>query len=81
MKIHEDIVFDKSGEIIGYVNTGDFNNRLREFENQCKGGEVDMIATHVLTLMIRGIFIKIQFPYAQFPTKGMLVSIFSGNTT
>lgn len=76
MKIHEDVVFDKSGEIIGYVNTGDFNNKLREFELCCKGEKTDEIATHVLTLMIRGIFIKMQFPYAQFPTAGVLVILF-----
>lgn len=70
MKIHEDIVFEKSGEIVGYVNTGDFNNKLRDFELRCKSEETDLIATHMLTLMIRGIFIKMQFPYAQFPTKG-----------
>ena len=68
MKIHEDIVFDKSGEVIGYVDTGDFNNKLRQFENRCK---TDVIATHMLTLMIRGIFFKLQFPYAQFPTEGI----------
>lgn len=72
MKIHEDLVFDTSGEIIGYVNTGDFNNKLRGFEHRCKGIETDELATHMLTLMIRGIFIKLQFPYAQFPTKGIL---------
>lgn len=75
MKIHEDIVFDKSGEIIGYVNTGDFNNKLREFEQQCKGEKTDKIATHMLTLMIRGIFFKMQFPYVQFPTKGLFIVV------
>lgn len=48
-----------------------FNNKLRDFEQHCKGKKTDEIATHMLMLMIRGIFIKMQFPHAQFPTRGM----------
>lgn len=70
MKIHEDLVFDGSGKVIGFVDTGDFNNRIRLLEQRCKGSEHDEIATHMLTLMIRGIFIRLNFPYAQFPTSG-----------
>ena len=71
MKIHEDLVFDKSsGEIVGFVDAGDFNNKMRLLEEQCNGNDHDVIATHMLTLMIRGIFIKLNFPYAQFPTSG-----------
>ena len=71
MKIHEDLVFDRSGEVIGYTDTGDINNKLRSLEHRCKGVEQDEIATHMLTLMVTGMFIKLQFPYAQFPTTGV----------
>ena len=37
MKIHQDLVFDKSGEIIGFVDTGDVNNKIRSLENFCNG--------------------------------------------
>ena len=28
------------------------------------------LATHMLTLMVRGIFINLEYPYASFPTTG-----------
>lgn len=71
MKVHEDLVFDRSGRIIGFVDTGDVNNKLRSLEQSCKGVEQDEIATHMLTLMVQGIFVRLQFPYAQFPTTGI----------
>ena len=38
MKIREDLVFDKhSCELLGFVNLGEINNILTEFERQCKG--------------------------------------------
>ena len=47
MKIHEDLVFDKSsGEIVGFVDTGDLNNKMRLLEEQCNGNDYDVIATH-----------------------------------
>ena len=55
MKIHQDLVFDRSGEIIGYVDTGDCNNKIRSLENLCKGKCHNTIATHMLTLMVRGL--------------------------
>ena len=70
MKIHEDLVFDRNGKIIGSVDVGDFNNKIRSFEQRCKNSNNNEIATHMLTLMIRGIFIRLNFPYAQFPTSG-----------
>jgi hypothetical protein len=46
MKVHEDLVFDKSGKVIGFTDTGDINNKLRLLEQSCKGVEQDEIATH-----------------------------------
>ena len=76
MKIREDLVFDKhSCELVGFVNLGEINNVLK-FERQCKG-ETDAVfaesavATLMLTFMVRGIFTKLEFPYAQFPTRGV----------
>lgn len=75
MKVHEDLVFEKSGKVVGFVDTGEINNKLRSLEQSCKGVEHDEIATHVLTLMVRGIFMKLQFPYAQFPTTGEGINV------
>ena len=29
------------------------------------------VATHLLVLMVRGVFFKLQFPFAHFATKGI----------
>lgn len=72
MKIHEDLVYDKTGSCLhGYVNLGDVNNQLQQLELHTNGKKPqDFFATHMLTLMVRGIFIKLEFPYASFPTEG-----------
>ena len=74
MKIHEDLVYDKYGRNIhGFVNLGTVNDQLQELENntQLQVSEPhESIATHMLTVMVRGIFIKLEFPYANFPTQG-----------
>lgn len=67
MKVKEDLVFSRSGNIVGYVSTSDMDDKLREFEKKCEG---DQIANHVLALMVRGIFVKFDFEFAQFPTRG-----------
>ena len=66
MKIKEDLVFDKCGDIIGFVNIGDMDNRLRRMKEGCEEEEV---ADHMLALMVRGIFVKFDFEFAQFPTR------------
>ncbi len=73
MKIQEDLVFDKTGQQLhGFVNMGDVNNDLQSLESVVNDDTTPSgsIATHVLTLMVRGIFIKLEFPYANFPTQG-----------
>ena len=72
MKVREDLVFRRDGRVIGFVDTNDFNNKLRVLERQCNDGDdKEELATHILTLTVRGIFINLHFPYAQFPTTGM----------
>ena len=58
MKIREGLVFDNAnGNIVGYVDTGHINKKLKSFEEQLKGAESDQeIATHMLTVCVRGIF-------------------------
>ena len=72
MKIQEDLVYDKTGcHLLGFVNLGDVNEQLQEFERLAGSDKlVDQIGTHMLTLMVRGIFTKLEFPYANFPTTG-----------
>ena len=72
MKIRDDLVYDRSGSRLhGFVNLGDVNNELLEMEQRALCDKPhDHIASQVLTLMVRGIFIKLEFPYATFPTQG-----------
>ena len=77
MKVQEDLVFDKTGcNLLGFVNLGEVNNELEVLERQLRNDvqeTCETIATHMLTLMVRGIFIKMEFPYANFPTQGLKV--------
>lgn len=72
MKVREDLVYDKTGESLhGFVNLGDVNNQLQQLERQADTGEPHKsFATQMLTLMVRGVFMKLEFPYASFPTQG-----------
>lgn len=76
MKIREDLVFDKStGEITGFVDYGQYSldHRFVMLKEQCKRQTFNnkKVATHMLTLMVRGIFFKCNFPLAHFSTQGM----------
>ena len=69
MKIKEGLVYNKhTGNIIGFTDLGDVNNQLVLLEQEC---EHPAIATHVLAVMVRGIFFKMEFPYAHFGTDGI----------
>ena len=68
MKVKEDLVFSASGDIVGFVSTSDMDDKLRQLE---RGSEGDEIANHVLALMARGIFVKFDFEFAQFLTRGI----------
>ena len=76
MKIREDLVFNKTtGEITGFVDYGEetFDERFEELRRRCNQGtqiRERVVATHMLVLMVRGIFFKMDIPIAQFPTAG-----------
>ena len=77
MKIKEGLVYNKhSGKVIGFTDLGDINNELIQLEKGTDS-EHPPIATHVLVLMIRGIFFKLEFPYAHFGTEGISADILS----
>ena len=69
MKIKEGLVYNKhSGDLIGFTHLGDINNDLMKLE---RGDERPPIANHVLTIMVRGLLFKLEFPYAHFGTEGV----------
>ena len=71
MKIKENLIYDKfSGEIVGFTQLGEINNELLKLERDCKSDmDHPPLAKHLLVLMIRGIFFKLDFPYAHFGTE------------
>ena len=71
MKIKEGIVYDKNEcKIVGFVDLGAVNNTLMSFE-QTVNEDTTSVATQILVFMVRGLFIKLSFPYAQYPTHGI----------
>ena len=74
MKIQEDLVYDRTGSnLFGFVHLDEVNNDLQTLEKQLNNSTSNTtnIAAHVLTVMVRGIFTKLEFPYANFPTRGI----------
>ncbi len=79
MRIKENLVYDKHGvRVIGYVDIGNINNELLKFEEACKqeayetsGSRRLPLAKHMLVFMVRGLFIKLNFPFAQFATHNL----------
>ena len=60
MHIH-DLVYDKhTGALLGFTNLGDINSHLNRFGQSA-------LAKTMLVIMVRGLFTKLQYPYAQFP--------------
>ncbi len=78
MKVQEDLVYDKTGNnLLGFVNLGNVNSEIEMLEGQLRNDILDPpcenIANHMLTLMVRGLFMKMEFPYANFPTRGLKI--------
>ena len=67
-----DLVFDMhTGAMVGFVNLGDINQHLRQFEQslQLTPSHVatpDTLAKSMLVIMVRGLFSCFNYPYAQF---------------
>lgn len=51
---------------IGFTNLGDINNHLATYEGSLDQNSVPVLANSMLVLMVRGLFSRLQFPYAQF---------------
>ena len=74
MHIREDLVFDKhTGAMIGFTNLGDINDHLLQFEQSVMDSSPapPKLAKTMMVLMVRGLFSKLQFAYAQFPCAGL----------
>ena len=69
MHVREDLVYDKhTGELIGFTNLGDINNHLDAYKKALSTDEKPpSLAKSGQVFMVRGLFTKLQFAYAQFP--------------
>lgn len=70
MHVKEDLVYDKhSGALIGFVNLGETNQHLLQFQQAIEGDTTDSeaLAKTMFVFMVRGLFTQLEFPYAQFP--------------
>lgn len=69
MKVLANLVLDKTtGELIGFTDLGDPEVNFAALE------KVDMIATHALAFIVRGICTELQFCLAYFATTGVTAS-------
>ena len=62
-----------AGAVLGFTNLGDINGHLKAFERLVSGEEdVSMpVANSMLVLMVRGLFSRLEYPYAQFPCNSL----------
>ncbi len=72
MYIKQDLVFDKnSGELIGFMDLGDINEHLLSLEKSVSSPESSdqsPLAKTMMTFMVRGLFTRLEYPYAHFPS-------------
>ena len=74
MKVKEGLVYNKyTDQLVGFVALDDVSNHILEFERLCQSEGTTQkpdLASHMLVLLVRGIFTSLKFPLAQFPTTG-----------
>ena len=71
MHLKEGLVYDKhTGRMVGFVDMGDINNHLLEFERSLERDSTTKnptLATSVMVMMVKGLFSPFCYPYAHFP--------------
>ena len=72
----KDLVYNKhSGELAGFSNLGETNDQLLQFQRDLEGekeSNIPALAKTMFVIMVRGLFIRLNFPYAQFPCTTMM---------
>ena len=73
MKVSEGLVYSHStGQILGFTSLGDLNDKLQSYTRSCQDEKASpAIASHVLTLMVRGICASYHAAIAFFSTQGV----------
>ena len=76
VRVKEGIVYDKHNcRVVGFVDLGEVNNALLSFERSAHQNSDFPMAKHILMFFVRGIFIGLKFPYAQFPTRDLSAEV------
>ena len=65
MYIKSDLIYDKyESTLIGFVNVGDINNHLLEFQATITSGEAaPSLASTMMVFMVKGMLHKFDYPY------------------
>ena len=72
MKIQDNLVWDKhSGELIGFVDSGDININHATLEN------VQKLATHFLVFLVKSVVNLLSYSFSTFATASQNMPIFS----
>ena len=72
MHVKNDLVYDKhTGSLIGFANIGDINNHLLRLEHLMDAVHEEDLAKSMLVFFVRGLFTRLEFPYAQFATTAL----------
>lgn len=75
MHIREDLVFNKhTGALVGFVDLGSINNQLAKFERSLMSNTSSHslpLAKSIVVFFVCGLFTKLKFPYAQFPSMNL----------
>jgi hypothetical protein len=75
VKVKEGIVYDKHDcRVVGFVDFGEVNNALSEFERSLDGSS-PALAKQMMVFMVRGVFFRLSFPYAQFATRDLSAEV------
>ena len=67
MHVKEDLVYDKHSEaLIWFVNLGQTNQHLLQFQKSIEGDDTDSeaLAKTMITFMVHGLFTHLEFLYA-----------------
>ena len=63
-----------TGNLIGFTCLGDITSQLEALEKSTDDPAFppELMANSMMTFMVRGLFLDIQFPYAYFPSRKVL---------
>ncbi|XP_033107351.1 uncharacterized protein LOC117109202 [Anneissia japonica] len=69
MKIKSGLYYSvRTGKIVGFTDVGSLANEVNRFERRCRGEQEPTLASHVLVIMLRGIFCDLHSPVGYYAT-------------